>query len=418
MPTPDDPEVHEPPSGPDQAPEGREDSLTTALEQDVAQEAAPGMASDKPRFRRWLTIRDDPGGIERLLLGTACILSVLLVWHILTRGEGEDRLVNAYTLPSLKETANSFHELWFDRALMRGAVASLSRVLGGFLLAASVAIPLGVIAGCYPRFHAFLRPLSIFGRNIPIAALIPLTLIWFGLGEMQKVMFIFLAAVAFIFFDTTQSVRGVPGNYLDTAYTLGARTSWKSGLRRALFFGLAYALIAVIGLHWVSETAPSVRDYANLLAGKQETDFSQYAPTWTDVGIIWLKALAALVAGTLLWLPVHGHQAISKVLFPLALPHIVNSMRLLFGLAFGYIVLAEVINAELGLGKIIIMSQRIGPREHIYLALIAIAILAFLIDRLVMLIQRLAFPYVPHEHSLIDRFVQWILRQVFSRRDP
>ena len=111
-----------------------------------------------------------------------------------------------------------------------------------------------------------------------------------------------------------------------------------------------------------------------------------------------MMGLVGFVGGTLLWLPVQAHQAISKVLFPLALPHIVNSMRLLFGLAFGYIMLAEVINADLGLGNIIIISQRRGPREHIYLALIAIALLAFFIDRLIMWIQRRAFPHISHGH--------------------
>jgi NitT/TauT family transport system permease protein len=346
------------------------------------------------RLRRWRTIRDDPGHIERLLLGTLFILLVLLVWHLLTRGEGDERIINAYTLPSPEETAKSFPSLWFDRALMRSVAVSLGRVLGGFLLAAAVAIPLGVIAGCYPRFHAFLRPISIFGRNTPIAALIPLTLIWFGLGEMQKVMFIFLAAVAFIFFDTTQSIRGVPGNYLDTAYTLGARPAWKAGLRRALLFGAAYALLALLGLHWVAEDAPTFGNYLSMLGLREATDFSNLARE--SLPGIAVKTLAAFVLGTLLWLPIHGHQAIGKVLFPLALPHIVNSLRLLFGLAFGYIMLAEVINAERGIGKIIIMSQRIGPREHIYLSLIVIAIIAFLLDRIAMWLQRRAFPYVTH----------------------
>ena len=58
--------------------------------------------------------------------------------------------------------------------------------------------------------------------------------------------------------------------------------------------------------------------------------------------------------------------------------------------------LAEVINAKLGLGNLIIISQRRGPHEHIYLCLIVIALLAFLIDRLILWIQRLSFPYVSH----------------------
>lgn len=370
--------------------EPQDESLSGALEQDTDKDLPDtGMRSDRSILQRWITIRDAPGIVERIFLGTFCFLLVLLIWHILTRGEGDERILGAYALPSLKETADSFKSLWFERALMRGAFASLSRVLGGFLLAAAIAIPVGVIAGCFPRVHAFLRPLSIFGRNTPIAALIPLTLIWFGIGDLQKVMFIFLAAVAFIFFDSAMSVRMVPGNYLDTAYTLGARSSWKKGLKRSLLFGLAYALITSLALWHLSDKPAPLAE-----AGGETTTT---ANIFQQTGF-WIKIGIALVVGTLLWLPVQSHQAISKVLFPLALPSIINSLRLLFGLAFGYIVLAEVINAEFGLGKIIIMSQRVGPREHIYLTLIAIALIAFVIDRIIITIQRMAFPYVKHGH--------------------
>ena len=67
-----------------------------------------------------------------------------------------------------------------------------------------------------------------------------------------------------------------------------------------------------------------------------------------------------------------------------------------FGLAFGYIMLAEVVNAKAGLGFIIIQSQRIGPREHIFLCLIIISLLAWGIDRLIMLLQRHLFPHLKH----------------------
>ena len=79
--------------------------------------------------------------------------------------------------------------------------------------------------------------------------------------------------------------------------------------------------------------------------------------------------------------------------FPLALPDIVNSLRLLFGLGFGYLILAEVISTEYGLGKIIDTSRRIGPREHVYLCLIIIALLSYSIDRLIFWCQKRWFPY-------------------------
>jgi len=360
---------------PGEQPESDEITLDIATPQDLA---PPPAATKLPAWRRWLTIRDEPGPLARPLLALAGIAFALLVWWILTRGEGAGRILSPVKLPSIPETIASFPTLWFDAALTRSVFASLARVLSGFLLAAAVAVPLGVTAGCYGRFHAFLQPFSIFGRNVPIAALIPLTLIWFGIDELPKVMFIFLASVAFIFFDTTQSVRSVPGNYLDTAYTLGARADWRSGFRRALIPGAVYLLVALLAAGF----------------GRSNPELSFLAALAKPVA--WIPAIGALVGGTLLWLPVFTHQAISKVLFPLALPRIVNSLRLLFGLAFGYVMLAELINAKLGLGFIINMSQRRGHHEHIYLCLIVIALLAFMIDRLILWIQRRSFPYVSH----------------------
>jgi hypothetical protein len=87
---------------------------------------------------------------------------------------------------------------------------------------------------------------------------------------------------------------------------------------------------------------------------------------------------------------------ILKVLVPLAMPGIFNSLRLLFGLAFGYIMLAEVIKLggeSGGLGDIIITSQRRGPREHIILVLMIIPLLALGIDRTLYWIQCEFFPY-------------------------
>lgn len=88
-------------------------------------------------------------------------------------------------------------------------------------------------------------------------------------------------------------------------------------------------------------------------------------------------------------------QTIMKVLVPLAMPSIFNSLRLLFGLAFGYIMLGELVTIgdTGGLGHLINLSMRRGPREHILLILIIIPIIALLIDRLLFWIQKELFPH-------------------------
>ena len=63
-------------------------------------------------FNRIRTIRNTPTYIEGLFYGAACIGFVLLIWWILTVGEGDARIVDAYTLPTPGETFASFGDLW------------------------------------------------------------------------------------------------------------------------------------------------------------------------------------------------------------------------------------------------------------------------------------------------------------------
>jgi NitT/TauT family transport system permease protein len=86
-------------------------------------------------------------------------------------------------------------------------------------------------------------------------------------------------------------------------------------------------------------------------------------------------------------------QVVMKVLIPLAMPDIYDSLRSLFGLAFGYIMLAELVNAEHGLGYLLMSSQRRGLTEHIFAILIVIGLLAYGIDRLLYWFQRGLFPH-------------------------
>jgi NitT/TauT family transport system permease protein len=86
-------------------------------------------------------------------------------------------------------------------------------------------------------------------------------------------------------------------------------------------------------------------------------------------------------------------QAVRKVLLPISWPEIYQAMRLGFGIGWSYILLAEMVDVGRGLGGIIITSQRRGPREHIYLVLLVIVVVAFLTDKLWVAAGRRLFPY-------------------------
>jgi ABC-type nitrate/sulfonate/bicarbonate transport system permease component len=332
-------------------------------------------------LRRSRTIRDAPSYKEGLIFGAACIGLVFLVWWFVTRGEGADRIADASSLPSPEETFASFPRLWFERELSLSAVISLARVLGGFLLAAAIGVPLGIIGGSYLRVNAFFRPLTVFGRSVPVAALISLTMVWFGLGEFNKVMFIFLATVAFVLFDSTCAAQNVPDRFIDTAYTLGAHKSRKKGARYGALAGLIYGTIIASGWHFLQDDV--------------------VLTFFAEMGTLgfWVKFLEGFVVGFLLWYPIAGHQVMRKVILPLALPNIVNNLRLTFGLAFGYIMLAEMINAKSGIGALINVSQRRGWNDHVYLCLFIISLLAWGIDRGIMALQRHLFPYLKNAEA-------------------
>jgi len=275
-------------------------------------------AATPPARRRFfgdlLAIRKDAPLWQVVLFSVLCMVTCYGLWWFLTRGAYEERIISYATLPSPAETFATFHSLWFDRGLTRNTLVTLRRLTLGFGLAAAIGIPVGILCGCFTRVNAFFLPLSLFGRNIPLAALAGLTYAFFGIGEEQKVMFICIACVAFILSDTARAIQEVGSQYVDTAYTLGASRL----------------------------------------------------------------------------------QVIFKVLIPLAMPTVFNSLRLLFGLAFGYIMLAETIkfgSETGGLGDIINTSMKRSMREHVILVLLVIPVVALAIDRILYWIQRELFPH-------------------------
>ena len=187
--------------------------------------AVPGpAAAPAPRRRHgFRALRAEIPAWQGVAMGILCIVVCLGVWWSLTAGdENHSPIIGPEILPSPATTFAAFPTLWFERELTRNLLVSLKRVVLGFALAAVVGVPLGVVCGCFRRINAFFGPLVIIGRNVPVAAVIPLTFALFGIGEFQKVMFIFIACVAFIVMDTANSIVEVDSRYVDTAYTLGA----------------------------------------------------------------------------------------------------------------------------------------------------------------------------------------------------
>jgi taurine transport system permease protein len=111
---------------------------------------------------------------------------------------------------------------YVDATLWQHAATSVARVFAALLLAIASAIPVGILIGLSSRARAVFDPLIEFYRPIPPLAYLPLIVIWFGIGELSKVLLIYLAIFAPLAIATLHGVRRVDQNRLRAARSLGA----------------------------------------------------------------------------------------------------------------------------------------------------------------------------------------------------
>ncbi|MEV4778471.1 ABC transporter permease [Burkholderia sp. LMU1-1-1.1] len=106
--------------------------------------------------------------------------------------------------------------------LITDSIGSLYRVVVGFVIGAGLALPIGLAMGANPKVYDWLNPLVQLLRPIPPIAYIPLSILWFGLGNPPAVFLIALGAFFPVLMNTIAGVRQVDGIYLRAARNLGA----------------------------------------------------------------------------------------------------------------------------------------------------------------------------------------------------
>lgn len=150
-------------------------------------------------------------------------------------------------------TFGTLYDDAYSGTLLTHLLASSGRVLGGFLLAAACAVPLGILLARYQRFSALVEPTLGVLRPIPVTAWVPLILIVFGLGSHSAIILIFIGSFFPILINTLLGVKRVPPRLIEAAQMLGTSESemlYKVILPAALpsvFAGMRIAL----GLAWV-----------------------------------------------------------------------------------------------------------------------------------------------------------------------
>ena len=181
--------------------------------------AAEGSAGEK---------KSRPGGmiwprLKTVMLALVVPLALLLGWHLAVKA-GMTRLI-----PSPADVAEYMVDfavggIWddaFSATLHIHLFASMTRVYGGFALAALVAVPLGLLIGRNEKVRALLDPFLQLMRPIPVTAWLPLSMILFGLGPRSAFFLVFLGAFYPILLNTVFGVRSVEKRLFEAASMLG-----------------------------------------------------------------------------------------------------------------------------------------------------------------------------------------------------
>jgi len=154
------------------------------------------------------------------ILGAISFAIVIAVWAAVS-GFG---LMSPTKLPSPLKTLEAFsYLLWNDgnSMLLEAAFASLVRIIWAAGIVMLIGIPIGILMGASPVINGFLSPLVDPFRSAPIVALLPIFVMWFGIGETMKVTFLFVCAVVYIIPMVRDAVKSVPYTYWESARDLG-----------------------------------------------------------------------------------------------------------------------------------------------------------------------------------------------------
>ncbi len=243
----------------------------------------------------------------RIALGVSFFVLFVALWSAVTFGG----LVPKIFLADPLQMVGSGWTLLTEMGFARDIGMTVWRVVGGFVIAAVLALPLGVLMGAYKPVEAFFEPFVSFARYLPASAFIPLLILWAGIGEAQKLAVIFIGSFFQLVLMIAVTVGNTRRDLVEAAYTLG----------------------------------------------------------------------------------VSDGNLIRRVLIPGAAPEIAETLRMVLGWAWTYVIVAELIGASSGIGHMITDSQALLATDQIIFGIIVIGLIGLASDLLFKAANRGFFPW-------------------------
>ncbi|MBS1182661.1 MAG: transporter permease [Proteobacteria bacterium] len=198
---------------------------------------------------------------RRILTPATVFACVALIWWL----AGRAGWTNAYLLPAPSTVIAALSDLVASGALLKHTLVSLQRVLLGFALSVALALPLAVLMSASRPARAVLDPLLEFIRQVPPLALIPLLILWLGIGETQKLGIIVLASFFPVFLGFRGGIAGVDPKLIEVGRIAGltgrdilTRIVLPSALPElvvGLRISLGYSWRALVGAELIASSA-------------------------------------------------------------------------------------------------------------------------------------------------------------------
>jgi len=242
------------------------------------------------------------------LTGLAPIFVLFCLWYLLTR----KGTIDPVFLPAPDRVFASFFSLFSASFLGGHLLPSMVRVVGAFLLAVLIAFPLGIVSGQVTLIARLIQPICSFTRYLPVAAFVPLCILWFGIGDEQKIAVITIGVVFQLVLLIAYDSSSVPRELIETGRTFG---------------------------------------------------LSNFA-------------------------------VLRRIVLPSALPAIWDHLRISAGWAWSYVVLAELVAGNKGLGYFVIQSQRYLETDRVFAGILFIGMLGALTDWLFKLVASRRFRWM------------------------
>jgi NitT/TauT family transport system permease protein len=246
---------------------------------------------------------------RRVYLTVSTLVGVFLLalWCLLAYSG----LVRSDFLPTPVQVVQAGIDGLSDGSLLVNTGVSVSEIMAGFIIASVISIPFGILMGSFKIVEAALEPITNFVRYLPVSALIPLLILWVGIGIEEKIAVIFIGTFFQQLILIADVSRNVSRDLLDVSYTLGASRQ----------------------------------------------------------------------------------TVVRRVLIPATMPGVMDTLRVTLGWAWTYLVVAELVAGNKGLGYFILNSMRGLFTDQIFLGITVIGLLGLLTDQIFKLLRNWLLPW-------------------------